>query len=316
MTNLDKEVIFYRSYAWATSTQKTRQGQYNKYFQFCSLFELDPLPADPHQICRFLVYLAHSLKYTSINNYLSAVVTLHKMCGYEHNFRSDFRVIFTLLGLKRVLGDTTCRKSPLLPSDLVGMSKCVDFGDDVERSVWACVVLAFRTLLRKSNLLPSGADSDHCIRRKDITFTDWGMSISVSSSKTIQFKQRSLETAVVSAPSSPLCAVTLLKDHFQRFPSTPDSHLFLIPNGRDTKPLCYGTALDKLKSWGKLVAPDKDIGFHSLRRGAATHMSMLGIWLEDIRSAGDWASLAVLIYLTTPLSHKIDIDRIVANSLA
>ena len=44
-------------------------------------------------------------------------------------------------------------------------------------------------------------------------------------------------------------------------------------------------------------------------------MSMIGIKLEDIKAAGDWVSLAVLIYLTTPISHKIDIDTIVANSL-
>ena len=80
-------------------------------------------------------------------------------------------------------------------------------------------------------------------------------------------------------------------------------------------PLNYAVALKRLKFWASMGAPDKDVGFHSLRSGAVTHMSKLGIKLEDIKAAGDWASLAVLIYLTTPISHKIKADQLVPNSL-
>ena len=137
---------------------------------------------------------------------------------------------------------------------------------------------------------------------------EWGIVVSVGSSKTIQFKERTLDIPVVLASSSPLCAVTLLCDHFRP--------LFMIPKGWKLVPLQYPLALKKLKTWGSLVCPMKDIGFHSLRCGAATHMSTIGIKLEDIKASGDWASLAVLIYLTTPLSHKVSVDKIVAKSLS
>ena len=300
----------------ASSTNKTRQAQWRKYFEFCDDFNLIALPAEAHQICRFLVYLGSSLKYSSINNYLSGVIMLHKMYGYIHDFRSDFRVLFTLQGLRRVLGDVSCPKSPLLPQDLLCISKLVVMDKDLDLAVWACVVLAFRTLLRKSNLMPNDLEGVHCVRRGDIESTEWGMNVSVGSSKTIQFKQRRLVISVVSAPSSPLCTVSLVQEHFRRSPTVScNDYIFMVQRRGKRVPLDYPTALDKLQSWASVAAPEKDIGFHSLRRGAATHMSIIGIKLEDIKTAGDWSSLSVLIYLTSPHSHKIDIDRIVANSL-
>ena len=198
---------------------RTRRTQWHKYLGFCEEYGLKPLPADPHQICTFLVSLAQQLKYSSINNYLSGIIMLHKLYVYQQDFRLDFRVVFTLRGLKRVLGNVSCRKSPRLPSDLRVMSGFVDFTELADQAVWACVVLAFRTLLRKSNLFPSGLDNSHCVRRKDITFTDWGMTLTISSSKTIQFKERSLVIPVVSAGESPLFAVHLVKEHWARSPT-------------------------------------------------------------------------------------------------
>lgn len=54
---------------------------------------------------------------------------------------------------------------------------------------------------------------------------------------------------------------------------------------------------------------------HSLRRGAATMMSMAGFRLEDIKDRGDWQSTAVLRYLSYPQQRKIDIDSRIANLL-
>ena len=300
----------------ATSTQKSRQVQWRKYFEFCDQYHLTPLPANPHQICRFLVFLTSTLKYSPINSYLSGVILLHKMYGYAHEFRLDFRVTLTLQGLRRVLGDTSCCKSPLLPVDLHAMYKLVNLSSDFEQAVWACVILAFRTLLRKSNLIPSADQSQHCVKRKDISCTNWGLLVHIESSKTVQFKQRTLEIPVVIAPSYGLCAVSQLREHFRRTPSAKKGqHLFMVAKKGIMKPLNYADALLQLKDWGSRECHSKDIGFHSLRRGAATHMSTLGIKLEDIKAAEDWASLAVLIYLTTPLSHKIKVDNIVAGSL-
>ena len=56
-------------------------------------------------------------------------------------------------------------------------------------------------------------------------------------------------------------------------------------------------------------------GCHSLRRAGAAFLHHCGVPLEDIRQTGDWASLTALIYLAKPLSSRIDLDRLVSDSI-
>ena len=73
--------MFYMAHTMASSSRKTRQVQWKKYFKFCQDFGLTSLQADSHQVCRFLVSLAQSMKYSSINNDFSCIILLHKMLG-------------------------------------------------------------------------------------------------------------------------------------------------------------------------------------------------------------------------------------------
>ena len=54
---------------------------------------------------------------------------------------------------------------------------------------------------------------------------------------------------------------------------------------------------------------------HSLRRAGAAYMHGLGLSLEDIRGAGDWSSMAALIYLTKTMDNRIKIDQRVSGDL-
>ena len=61
---------------------------------------------------------------------------------------------------------------------------------------------------------------------------------------------------------------------------------------------------------------DSRVGLHSLRRVGAVFMHSMCLSLEDIRQAGDWSSLAALIYLAKPMPSKIRVDQRVAASLS
>lgn len=78
----------------------------------------------------------------------------------------------------------------------------------------------------------------------------------------------------------------------------------------------YRFALELLKKWCAIVCPGKDVALHSLHRGMATEMSNLGISLLDIQKAGDWQSLCVLRYLSSSLNRRLDIKKLVSNSLS
>ena len=64
------------------------------------------------------------------------------------------------------------------------------------------------------------------------------------------------------------------------------------------------------------VGINKDrAGMHSMRRAGALYMYNFGLTIEDIRQAGDWASMAALLYLTKPYQSRIDTDLTVSKGL-
>ena len=73
---------------------------------------------------------------------------------------------------------------------------------NVEHIAYWSFVLAFFSLLRRSNLVPVGLDSEHVtnsshfLRRRDVAFIEEGALLSVKSSKTIQFQERHLYVVV------------------------------------------------------------------------------------------------------------------------
>ena len=97
----------------------------------------------------------------------------------------------------------------------------------------------------------------------DVVFTADGMILEVHSTKTIQYHERVLRIPVKSIPGSPLCDVSLLKEHFARFPMTPDSMLLYKATKVGTQPIVYRDLLSFLKDLVKRVNPD-DVGLHSL----------------------------------------------------
>lgn len=288
--------------------------------EFCGSRGLIGLPASTLTVARFMTYLARSCKFSTINNYLSSIIVLHKYYGHTADFRDTFYIQLVTRGLKRILGDAPCQSIPLSPEQLLSCHNTIDGKVSTENSCWAAVVFCFRTLLRKSNVLPEQATlpySAHIICRKDVEFFDWGMTITVYASKTIQFKERELQIPVFATDLSPLCAVTLLRNHIRQFPGEPTDPLFLkLDSGLNLRPLLYRDVLKYLKIWVKRIGLDPaNVGLHSMRRSGATFMCRLGIPLTDIKCMGDWRSLAVLEYLITPMSRKLEIENKCSQAL-
>ena len=272
-------------------------------------------------MCRYAVELSSTLKYTTIQNYISGVLSLNRYFGNDaKDIRSDFEFITTLAGIRRVLGDPTPVRPSFTLQDLLAMSDKVNWRNENERGMWACIALSFRALLRKSNLVPdsSTCPSGHYLRRGAVTFTDWGLELVVSSSKTIQYGQRVHRVPITSAPGSPLCAATLVHQHMLDFPNNDlSSPMFMFRRGAKIIPLTYSILLGYLKKLMRATGMDPErAGMHSLRRAGALYMYSLGLTIEDIRQAGDWQSLAALIYLTKPFVVRVETDLVVSKCLS
>ena len=155
LQELYKEVSGVIGAAWAQNTKATRNSQWRKYLSICADNKLTAVPADSHTIARFLVYLARSVKYVTINNYVSAINKLHDYYGYHVNFRDIFIVKLVLSGHKRQMGDEVTQKIPLSTAQLLDMYKLLDLSDDLSQAMWCAIILSFRSLLRKLNFVPS-----------------------------------------------------------------------------------------------------------------------------------------------------------------
>ena len=312
---MDDKADFIKLQAFAPNTLKTRRSQWNRYHHFCKDFSLAALPVTAQTVCRFLVHINDDLSYTSLNNYVSALNSLGKFYDSDFDLRKDYAVILLLRGFKRLKGDISTPKDPLLPADLKAIFQHVDFTDLLQYTVWIIVLLAFRSLLRKSHFVcTSPDDQNHLLRVRDVSFEPWGCSLKVNSSKTIQFGQRSFDIPL-SYSNTPLCVVTLLKDYLAKFPKPDSDFLFTLPTKKGSKPVPYTAALDLLKTWSTQAGLAKDIGFHSLRRGAATYMHSLNFGLVSIQKAGDWRSLCVLDYLTIDYEERKRVESLLSSSL-
>ena len=269
-------------------------------------------------MARYAVFLSDDVRFATIDNYVSGVLSLNRYCGYDvAHIRQDFSFIATMTGLRRILGDPEAIRVTLSVENILSMFFGVDIMDSNEKVMWTCLVTSFRSLLRKSNLVPDkGSDREgHFLRRKSVRFYNWGVMLHISSSKTIQYGQRTHLVPVTYSPGSPLCAATLLWQHFRDSPADGDSPAFLLRRGSRTTPLTYGILLKFLKRLLRIAGIDTNrAGVHSLRRAGAAFLHQCGIPLEDIRQTGDWSSLAALLYLAKPMNARIALDTVVSNA--
>ena len=272
-------------------------------------------------MCRYVVSLSETLKYHTIQNYVSGVISLNNYSGHDVKYiRSDFQFIMTLAGIRRVLGDPDPVRPSFTLANLLSMFVHVDMSSHDQRVMWSCIALGFRALLRKSNIVPDSSShpSGHYLRRGALHFTEWGMEVSISSSKTIQYGQKVHKIPVTSAPGSPLCAATLIRALYEELPvQDPMSPAFQLRRGAELVPLTYSRLLRFLKKLMTASGLDPErAGMHSLRRAGALYMYGLGLTIEDIRQAGDWSSMAALLYLTKPYGSRIDTDFVVSKCLS
>ena len=317
ITDLDQEVSQFLTLAWSKGTMRTRNSQWHRYMSFCGDNDLTPLPASDMDVCRFLVYLARTCKFSTINNYLSAIISLHKYFGYEASFRESYLIKLLLSGFKNELGTAVSAKHSLSVDQLLLMYKNLDLSDLNVVTLWSALIFTFRTMLRKCNVVPDGQGEDQHVRRKHIEVTDKGILVHVCTTKTLKHKDRILKVPVHYVDNQGLCAASMLLAHFLRRPGDPNDNLFYLLKKGAWVPMCYNDLLGFLKAQVAKLGLDPSLyGLHSLRRAAATYYHQLGLSLTDVMLLGDWKSLAVFQYLTLSIERKSSIECFISQKLS
>lgn len=312
LEDLDRRVAEIVSSAWSENTLSCRNSQWKRFFAFCIDRGLSSLPATMTTIVRFLAHLESvGLKFVTINNYLSGIVVLHRFYGLDGSFRDSYLIKTVLAGLKNRIG---CQSSPSLPLSIEQLNKIWQQypRSPLNDACWLAVLICFRTLLRKSNVVVDDL-SHHTLLRKDVTFYSDRVIFNVYTSKTRRKGENVLSIPIMKTGNLGFCVWTLLSQHFTMYPAEPDSPMLCK---RPAIPLLYRDVLRFLKESVSMlgISPDR-FGLHSLRRSGAMHLQKLGIPLYEIQMLGDWRSMAVLLYLSSTYDRKLEIQQIVVSSL-
>ena len=207
------------------------------------------------------------------------------------------------------------RKLPITVDILLAIFKCLDFRLPLHVSMWAVFLVAFFSLLRKSNLVPTTlADvasnsaphlrlCDHCI-------------LHVYKTKTIQFRQRALQIVLPFIPHSVLYPVSALKYHLANFTQTSRAPLFTIHTTTTFKPVTGHHFTKFLKFCIVNIELDPtQYSPHSFRRGGATFAFNAGASPLFTKFLGDWSSDAYMVYLVLNPVQKLSVAKTLAQNI-
>lgn len=269
--------------------------------KFCDIYDYQPLPASVECVCMYITYMCTSLNYTSLHKYVSALWMLHEYNGVESVPHKTFLITATLAGARRLLGDHTEQVDPLFPEDIVKIRAVLTMSNWDDFVFWVALILSFRCLLRVGHV----TKGVHTLRVSDVIPTRQGLDLTISSSKTMQYKERVNRIPVLKAESV-LCPVD-------------DVLLYVKLSGLKPGDKLFNLSYEKYNSRLKLAC--KSIGLkgcytsHSVRRGAANYLATF-LPLHQVKQYGDWRSWAVLLYLADDYRGRMKKDQLVVKHLS
>ena len=157
-TTLEKELASegfeFRSFPFAESTKRSYRTYRDSFLRFCLIMGFTPIPENTHTICCCAAFLARSLQFSSVNNYLGIIALLHKKFGLPNPLVDNWVLKSLLSGIKRVKGSTVKQKLPITLDILLGIRRIINLNISYDASFWSVCLTAFFGLFRKSNLLP------------------------------------------------------------------------------------------------------------------------------------------------------------------
>ncbi|KAI8486059.1 hypothetical protein Bbelb_361590 [Branchiostoma belcheri] len=277
--SLDTDIQRFRSGVYAESTESTYRSQRRAYLRFCIYHKYVPVPATSKNICRYAVFLARTLKFSSIVGYLNIIRIFHQEAGYENPFQDNWLLQTTLRGIRRHHGDSSQQKLLITPSILRAIHNKLDFSRAYHVVFWAACVVAFFSFFRKSNVLPKTAkdfDATKQLCRRDFRFFD---------------RDRAVEKAFSLADTA-----------------EPDGPVFVLPQetGPGFTPLIHKPFVTTLRTLLRQCGyPDSAYSGHSFRRGGATWASECGLPPELIKLQGDWNFSAYQRYTSVSLKGRL-----------
>jgi integrase len=296
----------------------------------------DPEKADDRMVVAFVrvLVLRRRLSASSVLSALSAI-------GHHFRFAATNPVVSARVAMARRAAKKTAPaskpKRPLTTDLLAQISTKLDLAPGAKGYLqrlrdWAMVLLAYRSFLRRSELV--------ALRLSDVQFTEFKSTdpdavgwpaamldqqlivLRVASSKTRPTARRLDATSdagvtVIVGPHSDrrLCPVRWCKSAFSAIAAAGKSSEWFFPNLTDnSKPLAGATVGHAVKRFVALIGLDpKDFAAHSTRRGAATDAFKQRIDAALVKRMGRWSSDAVYLYVDNAVGEMLRFNEVMGR---
>ena len=297
---------------FADSTKRSYRTFLHCYLTFCATFEIPALPATPVNIGRYIAYLSATKSFTSIQQYLSIVRLLHMEFGLPHPFQDNHHVSSLLKAVKRSKGCEPRYKLTLSVDNLLSMLTFLDLSRTPDAQLWSLILACFYGMLRISSVSvpsPQNWAPAKSVTRADLEFHQTGTILNMHWTKTLQYRERVLQTALplLSSDTCPTTALLRFIALAGPVPNDAPAWAYMDPKGQLCVPTPTGIR-SRLKALISLSGlSTSDFNSHSLRRSGASHLLAAQVPLETIKILGDWRSDCVYKYLKPLASQKLNI---------
>jgi hypothetical protein len=258
------------------------------------------IPVAPENVALFIAYLANKntknakkpYEYTTVVNYVASLASLHTANGLEPPDLAHHSIRAALAGLKRNRFELPHRKKGIKINHLLAIHESLGAVSAEKRDLfWSACLLLFFSMLRRSNVFADN-QNDFALRRRDVRFSDSGLTLTVKSIKNTRFKGIKYELFLPLIPNNVLCPVSAIAKVMKNDTSAQRSAP-LLSYARNSFRTAF-TAKDFteiLKASLSRIGLRGDLySIHSFRRGAATFASASGITAAAIKTQGAWRS--------------------------
>ena len=277
----------YMDMSLAENTKKAYQAGEKQYIHFCQSFQVNQVvPTNENTLCYFVVFLARTVKHSTIKSYLAGVKHLHLKCGIPLELESYQQLQYIMRGIKRSQGS---KPKPRLPITIKHLHLFKEFlQPDIttnfdNQMLWSAICIAFFGFLRISEFTCDNVQRFHSgtLTRDDVQFYPDGsdatsVSLNIKASKTDPFRKGI--NLIIGATGSEICPVRALNNYLSTAnPST--GPIFKYKNGKPLSRTLFTEEIRNLLSLGGLEP--KHYAGHSFRIGAATTAAAVNIpaWL-------------------------------------
>jgi hypothetical protein len=204
-------------------------------------------------------------------------------------------------------------KLPITVAMLQDIYHAMDLNNVTHMVLWAAYLLAFFSFLRVSNVAPPSAvlfDPATHLTRADLIFHTNMVVIRIRQSKTIQFKERTLNIPLVAIPHSHLCPVAALSRMVTTIPAPPNAPAFVVPDQGTLLTVTHRSFAQYLQLFlAKSGHPAHLYSGHSFRKGGCTFASVCNVPEYLLKIHGDWSSQQYEKYLVLPLSKRAQVTQ-------